>query len=473
MRATSVDLEEIYASTPYTLIEYSFYQKKRNSAARAGGGFATTRRLYQPLLPPNAFPLSVLSALLGCCHGKPYYVHGGRVFVLPFIQRLDRISLNIMTLIIESPRIYTRNGVPITVTGVAQVKIQSANSDMLSAACEQFLGKSEREIQEIAKETLEGHQRAIMGNMTVEEIYKDRKLFSRSVFEVASSDLVNMGISVVSYTLKDIKDDEGYLEALGMARTAQVKRDARIGEAEARRDAGIRSAQAEEARMAEQLRNEASIARSQRDLALRRAACDREVHALRAKARLAYQLQAAKVQQAIRAEEMGVELVERRRRIELEELERQRTRFRLEAEVRSPAASECFRIRALSEAEQARITAEAKAEAEAVTLKGLAEAEANRAVALAEVEKMQKVAEALKNYQGAAMLDMVLQALPRIAAETSFPLTNCDKVTMVATGDGEVGISKLSNEIIRLIESLPQLITSFTGQDMKSYIPKC
>lgn len=79
---------------------------------------------------------------------------------------------------------------------------------MLSAACEQFLGKSEREIQEIAKITLEGHQRAIMGNMTVEEIYKDRKLFSKSVFEVASSDLVNMGISVVSYTLKDIKDDE-------------------------------------------------------------------------------------------------------------------------------------------------------------------------------------------------------------------------------------------------------------------------
>lgn len=89
-----------------------------------------------------------------------------------------------------------------------KVKIQGSSSDMLSAACEQFLGKSEREIQEVAKETLEGHQRAIMGNMTVEEIYKDRKLFSRSVFQVASSDLVNMGISVVSYTLKDVKDDE-------------------------------------------------------------------------------------------------------------------------------------------------------------------------------------------------------------------------------------------------------------------------
>ena len=102
------------------------------------------------------------------------------------------------------------------------------------AACEQFLGKNEDEITQVALETLEGHQRAIMGSMTVEEIYRDRKKFSKAVFEVASSDLVNMGITVVSYTLKDIRDEEGYLKALGLARTAEVKRDARIGEAEAR-----------------------------------------------------------------------------------------------------------------------------------------------------------------------------------------------------------------------------------------------
>jgi flotillin len=89
-----------------------------------------------------------------------------------------------------------------------QVKIQGQNEEMLLAACEQFLGKPELEIQQIALVTLEGHQRAIMGSMTVEEIYKDRKKFSKQVFEVASSDLVNMGITVVSYTLKDIRDEE-------------------------------------------------------------------------------------------------------------------------------------------------------------------------------------------------------------------------------------------------------------------------
>lgn len=113
-----------------------------------------------------------------------------------------------MTLQVESPCVYTSQGVPISVTGIAQVKIQGQNEDMLLTACEQFLGKSENEIQHIALVTLEGHQRAIMGSMTVEEIYKDRKKFSKQVFEVASSDLVNMGITVVSYTLKDIRDEE-------------------------------------------------------------------------------------------------------------------------------------------------------------------------------------------------------------------------------------------------------------------------
>ena len=113
-----------------------------------------------------------------------------------------------MTLQVESPTVYTSQGVPISVTGIAQVKIQGSNEEMLLTACEQFLGKSEAEIQHIALVTLEGYQRAIMSSMTVEEIYKDRKKFSKEVFEVASSNLVNMGIAIVSYTLKDIRDEE-------------------------------------------------------------------------------------------------------------------------------------------------------------------------------------------------------------------------------------------------------------------------
>jgi len=227
----------------------------------------------------------------GCCLQQPLMVAGGRVFIWPGLQQIQRISLNTMTLQIQSEHVYTQLGVAISVTGIAQVKIQGQNIEMLQTACQQFLGKSEVDIRRIAQETLEGHQRAIMGCMTVEEIYKDRKKFSKAVFEVASSDLVNMGISVVSYTLKDIKDDEGYLHALGMSRTAQVKRDARMGEAEARRDAGIREAIAEEQRMAARYVNDIEISKAQRDFELKKAAFDQEVQTKKAQSEMAYSLQ--------------------------------------------------------------------------------------------------------------------------------------------------------------------------------------
>merc|ERR1712018_73707 len=195
---------------------------------------------------------------------------------------------------------------------------------MLLAACEQFLSKSEELIQQVALETLEGHQRAIMGSMTVEEIYKDRKKFSKQVFEVASSDLVNMGITVVSYTLKDMRDEEGYLKALGMARAAEVKRDARIGEAEAKRDAQIKEAIAEEERMAARLLNDAEIAKSKRDFELKKAAYDVEVQTKKAEAELAYELQAAKTKQRIKDEQMQIKVVERTQEILVQEQEIQR-----------------------------------------------------------------------------------------------------------------------------------------------------
>merc|ERR1712038_1221679 len=161
--------------------------------------------------------------------GKPTFISGGRAIVCPCIQTVQRIPLNTMTLEVHSPRVYTSQGVPISVIGTAQVKINGSKTEMLEYAAEQFGGKPPHEILRICLETMEGHQRAIMGNM---------------------------GISVISYTLKDIRDEVGYLASLGQARTAQVKRDALIGEAEAKRDSGIEEAKAEEQRMEAKLKND-------------------------------------------------------------------------------------------------------------------------------------------------------------------------------------------------------------------------
>ncbi|XP_064649586.1 flotillin-1-like isoform X2 [Lineus longissimus] len=402
----------------------------------------------------------------GCCHNKPLLVPGGRVFVWPGIQKLQRLTLNVMTLNIDSVNVTTALGVAISVLGVAQVKIQGQNQEMLATACQQFLGKSEGEIRKIAQETLEGHQRAIMGNMTVEEIYKDRKKFSKAVFEVASSDLVNMGISVVSYTLKDIRDDEGYLKSLGMARTAQVKRDARIGEAEARRDAGIKEAIAEEQRMASRFSNDIQIAKAQRDFELKKAAYDMEVQTEKAKSELSYDLQAAKTKQKIKEEQMQIKVVERSQQILVQEQEITRKDRELDAMIKKPAEAEKYKLEKLAEADRNRIILEAEADAEAVKVKGDAEAFAITQKAKAEAEQMAKKADAWKDYQDAAMVDMILETLPKIAAEVSAPLAECKKVTMVSNGSGSVGASKLTGEVMDIIERMPKVVQAMTGVDI-------
>merc|ERR1719466_605665 len=381
-------------------------------------------------------------------------IPGGSVWVWPVIQQLQRISLNTMTLQIQSTEVTTAQGVPISCIGVAQVKIQGQSQEMLAAACMQFLGKSERQIQSIALETLEGHQRAIMGTMTVEEIYQDRKKFAKNVFEVASSDLVQMGITVVSYTLKDIKDTQGYLHALGKTRTAQVKRDAKIGEAKAKRDAGIKEAIANQERLKVRFEKDTEIALAKRDFDLKKAAYDQEVETRRAESEMAYQQQQAVSKQAIKEAEMQVIIEERSKEIQIQDQEILRREKELEAKIKKPADAEKYRLETIAAAERNKITLEAEAEAEAA----------------AEAEQMIKKADAWKEYQEAAMVDMVLQTLPKVAAEIAAPLTRAKKVTMVSSGDGDVGAAKLTGEVIDVIGKLPDMIRSLTGVDISTAI---
>jgi len=402
----------------------------------------------------------------GCCHKKPLLVPGGRAFVWPGIQYIQRLALNTMTLQVSSVNVNSGQGVSISVTGIAQVKIQGQNEEMLLAACEQFLGKTEDEIQQVALETLEGHQRAIMGSMTVEEIYRDRKKFSKGVFEVASSDLVNMGITVVSYTLKDIRDDEGYLKALGLARTAEVKRDARIGEAEARRDATIKEAIAEEERMASRLLNDTEIAKSKRDFELKKAAYDVEVQTKKAEAELAYELQAAKTKQRIKEENMQIKVIERTQEICIQSQEIQRRERELDSSVRRPAEADKYKLEKLAEAHRNKLIMEAEAEAEAVALKGDAEAFAIECKAKAEAEQMAKKADAWKEYKEAAMVDMMLQTLPKVAAEIAAPLSQTKKITLVSSGDGEVGAARVTGEVLDIMVKVPEMVNHMTGVDI-------
>ena len=197
-------------------------------------------------------------------------VRGGAALRIPLLEKVEYLSLNVMTIPLEIKRAYTLKGVPVSVKAVANVKIRSDDMS-LQAASERFLGMTHDVIQKVIFQTLEGHLRSILGTLTVEEINNDRQSFAQKLTSEAAADLEKMGLGVDVLTIQEISDEEEYLNALGKRRTAEVKRDATIGEAEATRDAKIKSALAlqegEKARFAA----EAEIALAQRDFMIRQA----------------------------------------------------------------------------------------------------------------------------------------------------------------------------------------------------------
>merc|ERR1719486_1391972 len=291
-----------------------------------------------------------------------------------------------MTLNPMCDNVETKQGVPLTVTGVAQVKIMK-DKQLLEIAAEQFLGKKEDEITDTILQTLEGHLRAILGTLTVEEVYKDRDQFANLVRDIAKPDVGKMGIEILSFTIKDVYDNVTYLQSLGKAQTAAVKRDAEIGVAQANRDAAIREAECEKAAMDVKYSTDSKIEDNSRAFKLQKANFDSEVNTAKAEAQLAYELQAAKIQQGIKQEELQIQVVERRKQIEIEEQEIKRKEKELMATVKLPAESESFKVQTVAEGMRTKTIETAKAEGEKIRLIGGAEARAVEAVGKAEAER--------------------------------------------------------------------------------------
>ncbi|MCH8226147.1 MAG: flotillin family protein [Chloroflexi bacterium] len=397
---------------------------------------------------------------------EPKVVVGGRVFVMPILQRVQTLSLEVMTLTPSTNRVYTKEGVAVSVDGVAQVKVKG---DSILRAAQQFLGKRLQEIEEVALQTLEGNQRAILGTMTVEEIYQDREGFASRVLSVGSTDMDNMGLEIVSYTIREIQDEQGYLEALGIPRTAEVKRDAAIAQAEADRDSAIRSALADQESQAARFSADTVIAESERDFSIQKAAYDQETNARRAAAELAYALQEAKTKQDIRLEEMQIDVIERQKQIEVQQQEVLRREQELDATIRRPAEAERFQLVTVAEGNKARVVAEAEAEADAIRVRGQAEADAIRAKGLAEAEAMHRKADAWKEYGQAALIEQLFQTLPQVAEAVAQPLAKTDRIVMISSGNDDsagMGASRLTRDVTNIIAQIPEVIEALTGIDV-------
>ncbi|KAG7459181.1 hypothetical protein JOB18_022758 [Solea senegalensis] len=401
----------------------------------------------------------------GCCgsDNKTYMV-GGWAWAWWLISDTKRISLELMTLQPRCEDVETAEGVAITVTGVAQIKVMT-EQDLLAVACEQFLGKSVIEIKAVVLQTLEGHLRSILGTLTVEQIYQDRDQFAKLVREVAAPDVGRMGIEILSFTIKDVYDKLDYLSSLGKTQTAAVHRDADIGVAEAERDAGIREAECKKEMMDIKFQADTKMADSKRELELQKAAFNQEVNTKKAEAQLAYELQAAKEQQKIRLEEIEIQVVQRKKEITIEEKEIDRTDKELIAIVKRPAEAEAYKMQQLAEGYKMQTVLIAQAEAEKIKKIGEAEASSIEAIGKAEAEKMRLKAEAYQQYGDAAKTAIVLEALPKIAAKVAAPLSKTNEI-VILSGENH----RVTGEVNRLLAELPVSVSALTGVDL-SKIP--
>lgn len=420
-------------------------------------------------------------------------IRGGGAFVLPVFQQAEPLSLLSSKLEVTTPEVYTEQGVPVMADGTAIIKIGGSVNEIATAA-EQFLGKSKGDRENEAKEVLEGHLRSILGSMTVEEIYKNRDKFSQEVQRVASQDLAKMGLVIVSFTIKDVKDKNGYLDSLGRPRIAQVKRDADIATAEAVKETRIKEALANKEAQKAELERATEIAEAEKENQLKTAEYRRESDAAKAAADQAYDLETARAKQDVTEQEMQVQIIEREKQIELEEKEILRRERQYDSEVKKKADADRYSVEqaaaanlakqnADADARKYQIETQAQAEAEQVRISGLAKADAQKAEGeaeaevirlkgLAEAEAKQKIAEAFEYYGQAAILDMVMDMLPEYAKQVAEPLSNIDKITVVDTGgkDSQGGANKVSGYATDLMATLQESLKASSGIDVKELI---
>ncbi len=408
-------------------------------------------------------------------------ITGGGGIVIPLLERTDIMSLENMQIDIRIDGALTSQGVGIIADGVAVVKIKSDKESILSAA-EQFNTSKglEHMLSVIARTTqqvLEGKLREIVSKMSVEEIYRDRETFASHVQGVAATELQGMGLELKVLTIKDISDKNGYLEALGKPRIAEVKRDAQIAEANATKETKIKTAQANREGEAARIQAETEIAESNRDKELKVQSYYKDQQTAKAEADLAYDIKANVVKKEVAETSMQVEIVKKQKEIELAEQEALRKEKELEATVKKQADAENYRATKNADATRYKEVAEAEARAKAIEIEGKARAEAKRAEGMAEVEiikakgeaealAMAKKAEAFKMYNDAAVTQMIIEKLPEIATAVAQPLAKTEKIVMI----GDSGASKITKDITNVMAQLPETVKSLTGIDLTQII---
>ncbi len=442
----------------------------------------------------------------------PRVITGGGTLVVPIFERSEIFSLELMSFdVAPQQNLYTNQGVAVRVDAVTQLKVRSDRDSILTAA-EQFLSKTWDQRQAMIRLVMEGHLRGIVGQLTVEQLVKEPEMVSEKMRNTSSADLAKMGLEVVSFTIREVRDENEYITNMGRPEIERIKKEANIAAANAARDTQIQQAaalrasavakaEADQARVEAEAASQGKQAEFQRDLALKRAAYDAEVKKQQVVAEKTSDVQAQVMQQQIVAEAAKAQEIEKTAQVKVQEAEGHRRQMELEATVIKAADADKQRVETQASAERQRLTLEAEgraaalkaqaqseadaarvrgaAEAEAARLRGVAEADVIRAKGEAEAEAMRVKAAAYHEYNSAAVLDKVITNLPEVVRALAEPLSKVDKISIVSTGSGgadgngsSLGMSRLTGDLVTMLAQVPAILETLTGVKMSDLMAR-
>jgi flotillin len=409
----------------------------------------------------------------------PRVIKGHGTVIFPMVESARQLSLELMSFDVAPKQdLYTRQGVAVTVEAVAQIKVRSDQASILTAA-EQFLTKTPEEREGLIRLVMEGHLRGIIGQLTVEQIVKEPEMVGDRMRGTCAEELNKMGLEVISFTIKEVRDKNEYISNMGRPDVARVRRDADVATAEAERDTAIQranalresavnKAKADQERVIAETASATRQAEAQRDLEIKKAEYAEQSRRQQATADKAYELQTNIMLQQVTAEQVKVQQVEKEGQIKVQEAEILRHEKELIATVLKGAEIERQRIENMAAAEKGRLTTEAEGRAASIRAQGEAEASIIFQKGEAEAKAMSVKAEAYQEWNQAAVVDKLLTNMADVVRAMAEPLSKVDHITIVSTGnDDAAGAHKITGDMTRIAAQVPALFEALSGMDIK------
>jgi flotillin len=408
----------------------------------------------------------------------PRVIKGHGTVIFPMVESCRELSLELMSFDVAPQQdLYTKQGVAVTVEAVAQIKVRSDQESILTAA-EQFLSKTPAQREGLIRLVMEGHLRGIIGQLTVEQIVKEPEMVADRMRSTCADDISKMGLEVVSFTIKEVRDKNEYITNMGRPDIVRIRRDADVATAEAERDTAIRRANAlresavakaaaDQERVLAETLSLAKQAEAQRDLDIQKAQFTEQSRRQEAQADKAYEIQTNIMQQQVTAEQVKIQQIEKEQQIKVQEAEILRHEKELIATVLKGAEVERQRIETLASAEKMRLGTEAEGRSLAIRAQGEAEAAVIFQKGEAEAKAMNLKAEAYQEWNQAAVVDRLITNMADVVRAMAEPLSKVDKITIVSTGnDGASGVNKLTGDFTKIAAQVPALFEALSGLDM-------